>query len=74
MKKMTFLFFVSFVAIFISVSLTSCGSRDNAVKDTDIEELGDTVPASEFAVIEDTIPATTARDSVVTPDIKLSDK
>lgn len=71
---MAFLFIVSFVAIFISVSLTSCGSKDNAVKNTDIEELGDTVPSSEFAVIEDTVPAVAARDSVVAPDIKQSDK
>lgn len=74
MKKNTFLFLASFAAVSLSIALTSCGSKDNTTKYTEVEELGDTVPASEFAVIGDTIPATTARDSVVTPDIKLSDK
>ena len=31
------------------------------------DELGDTVPASEFQVVEDTVSATIANDSVAAP-------
>ena len=43
--------------IIIAVCLSSCISRnsDNTPND---EELGDTVPASEFSVVEDTASAT----------------
>ena len=46
-----------FLNIIIAVCLSSCISRnsDNTPND---EELGDTVPASEFSVVEDTASAT----------------
>lgn len=48
--------------IIIAVCLSSCISRnsDNTPND---EELGDTVPASEFSVVEDTASAT-ANDTI----------
>lgn len=73
MNNKTFLFIVSFVAFSLSASFMSCGARDNAVN-ADVDELGDTVPASEFAIVEDTIPVAAVSDSVVAPDIKQSDK
>lgn len=49
--------------IIITVCLSSCISRnsDNTPND---EELGDTVPASEFSVVEDTASAT-VNDTIV---------
>ena len=48
--------------IIIAVCLSSCISRnsDNTPND---EELGDTVPASEFSVVEDTA-SVTANDTI----------
>jgi len=52
-----------FLNIIIVVCLSSCISRnsDNTPND---EELGDTVPASEFSVVEDTASAT-VNDTIV---------
>ena len=51
-----------FFNIIIAVCLSSCISRnsDNTPND---EELGDTVPASEFSVVEDTT-SVTANDTI----------
>ena len=51
-----------FLNIIIAVCLSSCISRnsDNTPND---EELGDTVPASEFSVVEDTT-SVTANDTI----------
>ena len=51
-----------FFNIIIAVCLSSCISRnsDNTPND---EELGDTVPASEFSVVEDTA-SVTANDTI----------
>ena len=51
-----------FLNIIIAVCLSSCISRnsDNTPND---EELGDTVPASEFSVVEDTA-SVTANDTI----------
>ena len=43
--------------IIIAVCLSSCISRNSENASND-EELGDTVPASEFSVVEDTASAT----------------
>ena len=48
--------------IIIAVCLSSCISRNSENASND-EELGDTVPASEFSVVEDTTSAT-ANDTI----------
>jgi hypothetical protein len=48
------------------VCLGSCGARTENTND--IDELGDTVPASEFSVVEDT--DSTANDTVVAEPVK----
>ena len=52
-----------FLNIAIAVCLSSCISRNSENASND-EELGDTVPASEFSVVEDTA-STTANDTIV---------
>ena len=52
-----------FLNITIAVCLSSCISRNSENSSSD-EELGDTVPASEFSVVEDTASAT-ANDTIV---------
>ena len=49
--------------IIIAVCLSSCISRNSENASND-EELGDTVPASEFSVVEDTASAT-VNDTIV---------
>ena len=49
--------------LYIAVCLSSCISRNSENASSD-EELGDTVPASEFSVVEDTA-STTANDTIV---------
>ena len=49
--------------LYIAVCLSSCISRNSENASND-EELGDTVPASEFSVVEDTASAT-ANDTIV---------
>ena len=51
------------VFLYIAVCLSSCISRNSENASSD-EELGDTVPASEFSVVEDTASAT-ANDTIV---------
>ena len=51
------------VFLYIAVCLSSCISRNSENASND-EELGDTVPASEFSVVEDTA-STTANDTIV---------
>ena len=50
-----------------AVCLCSCVSRGSD-KVSDADELGDTVPASEFSVVEDT--DSTANDTVVAEPVK----
>ena len=57
---------VVFFCIAISGCLISCVSR-NSYNVSNADELGDTVPASEFQVVEDTVSATVANDSVAAP-------
>ena len=52
-----------FLNIVVVVCLSSCISRNSENTPND-EELGDTVPASEFSVVEDTA-STTANDTIV---------
>jgi hypothetical protein len=66
MKKHILFPFVVVLCVLAGVCLGSCGARtENA---NDIDELGDTVPASEFSVVEDT--DTTANDTVVAVPVK----
>ena len=66
MKKHILFPFVVVLCVLAGVCLGSCGARtENA---NDIDELGDTVPASEFSVVEDT--DTTANDTVVVVPVK----
>ena len=66
MKKHILFPFVGVLCVLAGVCLGSCGARtENA---NDIDELGDTVPASEFSVVEDT--DTTANDTVVAVPVK----
>ena len=66
MKKHILFSFVVVLCVLAGVCLGSCGARtENA---NDIDELGDTVPASEFSVVEDT--DTTANDTVVAVPVK----
>lgn len=51
-----------FFNIIIAVCLSSCISRNSDSTPND-EELGDTVPASEFSVVEDTA-SVTANDTI----------
>lgn len=51
-----------FFNIIIAVCLSSCISRNSENASND-EELGDTVPASEFSVVEDTA-SVTANDTI----------
>ena len=51
-----------FLNIIIAVCLSSCISRNSENASND-EELGDTVPASEFSVVEDTA-SVTANDTI----------
>ena len=51
------------VFLYIAVCLSSCISRNSENASND-EELGDTVPASEFSVVEDTASAA-ANDTIV---------
>ena len=44
----------------------SCNSN-NADKNVNLDELGDTVPASEFAIVEDTAQASASGDTIVAP-------
>ena len=53
--------FVVVLCVLVGVCLGSCGARTENTND--IDELGDTVPASEFQIVEDTVSAT-ANDSV----------
>lgn len=68
MKKKIFLLVVSYIMVSFSMTVTSCGPKTSKIKD-EIEELGDTVPASEFAIIEDTTNKTPV-DTVVASEIK----
>ena len=52
-----------FLNIIIAVCLSSCISRNSENASND-EELGDTVPASEFSVVEDTASAA-VNDTIV---------
>ena len=66
MKKHILFPFAVVLCVLAGVCLGSCGARtENA---NDIDELGDTVPASEFSVVEDT--DTTANDTVVAVPVK----
>ena len=66
MKKHILFPFVVVLCVLAGVCLGSCGARtENA---NDIDELGDTVPASEFSVVEDT--DTTANDTIVAVPVK----
>jgi hypothetical protein len=66
MKKHILFPFVVVLCVLAGVCLGSCGARtENA---NEIDELGDTVPASEFSVVEDT--DTTANDTVVAVPVK----
>ena len=66
MKKHILFPFVVVLCVLAGVCLGSCGARTE--NDNDIDELGDTVPASEFSVVEDT--DTTANDTVVAVPVK----
>ena len=63
MKNRNIFHLVVFLNIAIVVCLSSCISRNSENASND-EELGDTVPASEFSVVEDTASAT-ANDTIV---------
>ena len=63
MKNRNIFPLVVFLNIAIAVCLSSCISRNSENVSND-EELGDTVPASEFSVVEDTASAT-ANDTIV---------
>ncbi|MBO4483744.1 MAG: hypothetical protein J5735_08000 [Prevotella sp.] len=63
MKNRNIFPLVVFLNISIAVCLSSCISRNSENASND-EELGDTVPASEFSVVEDTASAT-ANDTIV---------
>ena len=66
MKKHILFPFVVVLCVLAGVCLGSCGARtENA---NDIDELGDTVPASEFSVVEDT--DSTANDTVAAEPVK----
>ena len=66
MKKHILFPFVVVLCVLAGVCLGSCGARtENA---NDIDELGDTVPASEFSVVEDT--DTTVNDTVAPVPVK----
>ena len=54
--------FVVVLCVLVGVCLGSCGARTENTND--IDELGDTVPASEFSVVEDTASAA-ANDTIV---------
>ena len=59
-----------FVYLFLaSASVCCCVScnSNNADKNVNLDELGDTVPASEFAIVEDTVQASTSSDTIVAP-------
>ena len=58
--------FVVVLCVLIGVCLGSCGARTENTND--IDELGDTVPASEFSVVEDT--DSTANDAVAAEPVK----
>ena len=66
MKKHILFPFVVVLCVLAGVCLGSCGARtENA---NDIDELGDTVPASEFSVVEDT--DSTENDTVAAEPVK----
>jgi hypothetical protein len=58
--------FVVVLCVLVGVCLGSCGARTENTND--IDELGDTVPASEFSVVEDT--DSTANDTVAAEPVK----
>lgn len=60
MKNRNIFTFAAFLTS--AVCLCSCVSRGSD-KVSDADELGDTVPASEFQIVEDTVSATT-NDSI----------
>ena len=66
MKKQILFPFVVVLSVIAGVCLGSCGSRSENTND--IDELGDTVPASEFSVVEDT--DTTVNDTVAPVSVK----
>lgn len=59
-----------FVYLFLPLAFVcfcvSCNSN-NTDKNVNLDELGDTVPASEFAIVEDTAQASASRDTIVAP-------
>ena len=58
--------FVVVLCVLVGVCLGSCGARTENTND--IDELGDTVPASEFSVVEDT--DSTENDTVAAEPVK----
>lgn len=60
-------------AIALVCGCVSC-SFNNSSKVTNTDELGDTVPASEFAIIEDTAHAPVTGDTIAAKDKIVGDK
>lgn len=66
MKTRILFHFMVVLCVLVGVCLGSCGARTENTND--IDELGDTVPASEFSVVEDT--DSTANDTVTAEPVK----
>lgn len=64
MLKNCFFIIIIFFSVFAVVGITSCKSTEKK-EVNELEELGDTVPSSEFDVIEDTTTIPIKKDSIV---------
>jgi hypothetical protein len=65
--------FMLLFAFALVCGCVSCSSNDSG-KTANVDELGDTVPASEFAIIEDTAHAPVTGDTIAAKDKIVGDK